>query len=120
MREERAMALEREQIELLPQGDHALQTAPDAQAGAPVPDLKERTTGQIPRIFIGTRRIPLRLWLPTALLLVLVLLGTGVYAIYSLWLVDRATVTIVPVATQLSQRISIDAARGTTTPSQAR
>ena len=113
------MALEREQLDLLPQGDHALQTTPDTQTGAPVPDLKERTTGQIPRIFTGTRRIPLRVFLPAVLLLVLVLLGTGVYAIYSIWLVDRATVTIIPVATMLRQRISIDAARGATTPSQA-
>jgi hypothetical protein len=101
------MALEREQVDLLPQG---------LPAPLPVPPNAEPATGPIKSLAAGKRHR--RLWLPAVLLLALMLLGAAAYAVGALWLATAVTITIIPASTELNQRISIDATRGTPTPSQ--
>ncbi len=112
------MALEREHVEIeeLPPRIHVPLSTPTT----PTPDTIEPTTGKIPTLPPRKRHVPLRLWLPAVLLLILVMLGAAVYAVDAVWLVARATITVVPAASTMNQSIPIDAVRVSPTASQAK
>ena len=112
------MALEREQVEIeeLPPSIHAPLSTPTT----PPPDTIEPTTGKIPTLPPRKRRVPLRLWLPAVLLLILAVLGAAVYAVDAIWLVARATITVVPATSTMNQSVPIDAVLVSPTASQAK
>jgi len=112
------MALEREHVEIeeLPPRIHAPLSTPTT----PPPDTIEPTTGKIPTLPLRKRRVPLRLWLPAVLLLILAVLGAVVYAGDAIWLVARATITVVPATSTMNQSVPIDAVLVPPTASQAK
>jgi len=112
------MALEREQVEIeeLPPRIHAPLSTPTT----PTPDTIEPTTRKIPTLPPRKRHVPLRLWLPAVLLLILAVLGAAVYAVDAIWLVARATITVVPATSTMNQSVPIEAVLVSPTASQAK
>lgn len=112
------MALEREhvQIEELPPGNRVPLSTPTT----PLPGTVETTTGKIPTLPPRKRHIPLRIWLPAVLLLILAVFFTAVYAVDAIWFVARATITIVPATSTMSQSVPVDAVLVSPTASQAK
>ena len=109
------MTLEREQIDMLPPGN----AVPLSTPTTPIPD--EPTTGKTASTPVTKKsRISPRLWIAAISLLTLLLLAAAAYAVDAIWLVARATITIVPATATISRDISVDAVVVSPTASQAR